>query len=109
MDRHAAVSQEEPPIAPHVPNTSENSRKRSAPTELDDIGEEEESAKKRRLSSGKKNIPPPKKLNNEQWDQMFQRLVEYKERHGVSFATSHADFVVPLLTQRTLLSPYRTV
>lgn len=30
----------------------------------------------------RKSIPPPKKLNNEQWDAMFERLVEYKTEHG---------------------------
>jgi hypothetical protein len=87
IDHYTAMSQKESPIAPYVPDTSKNSRKRSSPTELHDSGEEDEPAKKRRLSPGKRSIPPPKKLNNEQWDQMFQRLVGYKERHGVRFAT----------------------
>jgi hypothetical protein len=110
IDDYTAVGQEEPPIAPYVHDTSENSRKRSAPTELNvNSGEEDAPAKKRRPASGTKSIPPPKKLNNEQWDQMFQKLVEYKEKHGVRFETLHSDFVMPLLTQQTLLSEYRTV
>jgi hypothetical protein len=43
-----------------------------------DDHEIEEEAKRRR-----KSTPPPKKLNNEQWDLMFDRLVKYKEEHGV--------------------------
>ena len=43
-----------------------------------DDHEIEEEAKRRR-----KSTPPPKKLNNEQWDLMFDRLVKYKEDHGV--------------------------
>jgi hypothetical protein len=43
-----------------------------------DDHEIEEEAKRHR-----KSTPPPKKLNNEQWDLMFDRLVKYKEDHGV--------------------------
>jgi hypothetical protein len=95
MDDYAAVGQEEAPIVPNVPDTYDNSRKRSAPTELNgNSGEEDEPAKKRRHASGKKINPPPKKLNNEQWDLMFQRLLEYKEKHGVRFETSHSGCVL---------------
>jgi hypothetical protein len=104
-----AVSKKEPPTAPYVPDTSEHSRKRRSPTELHDSDEEDQSPKKRCLSPGKKSIPP-KKLNvdNEKWDQMFQRLVEYEKKHGVRFATLHTDFVMPLLSQQALLSAYST-
>ena len=43
------------------------------------IDPNDEEARKRR-----KTIAPPKKLNNEQWDHMFERLVKYKQQHGVS-------------------------
>lgn len=45
--------------------------------------EQEGAAAKRRRKNT--NNPPPKKLNNEQWDLMFDRLVEYKREHGVSY------------------------
>jgi hypothetical protein len=62
-------------MIPDRDDTHENmSRKRTAADE-----EEEDSSRKRR-----KGNPPPKKLNNEQWDLMFDRLVEYKRQHGVS-------------------------
>ena len=56
----------------------DTNNKRSAPEE-----EQEEASVKRRRKNP--NPPPPKKLNNEQWDLMFERLVEYKRQHGVSF------------------------
>ena len=60
------------------------SRKRLAFDEFpdeydDDDDDDEESAKRRR-----KNAPPPKKLNEDQWAEMFARLIRYKEEHGVS-------------------------
>lgn len=112
-DDAALGGQEE--FSAHDHDTHENSRKRNVPTEL--IGNrgdenEDEPTKRRRLSSGKKSNPPPKKLNNEQWDQMFQRLVEYKAKHGVRFDTKDDILIVlvmSLLTQRALLSTHRTV
>jgi hypothetical protein len=44
-------------------------------------------AKRKRVDVPRKrnpSFPPPKKLNQEQWDQMFDRLLEYKDHHGVS-------------------------
>jgi hypothetical protein len=52
------------------------------PLELD-LLEDEESKKRQR-----KNAPPPKKLNEDQWAEMFSRLVKYKELHGVSSQSS---------------------
>jgi hypothetical protein len=42
-----------------------------------------------------------KKLNNEQWETMFDRLVAYKEEHGVSFGflESIASFFGLLITR----------
>lgn len=50
--------------------------------------EEDDSRKKRRGS------PPQKKLNNEQWDAMFARLVEYKRLNGVSGIARKNSFIM---------------
>lgn len=79
---------EQESLSAHDHDTHDNSHKRNALTELKYKDEDEdEPTKRRRLSSGKKSNAPPKKLNNEQWDHMFQRLVEYKAKHGVRFDT----------------------
>ena len=53
----------------------EETRKRSLPDE-----EEDEEARKRR----RKSVPPPKKLNEDQWAEMFTRLIKYRDENGVS-------------------------
>lgn len=64
-----------------VPERDTPGHKRSAP-DYGQLDEQELANMKRRKKNP--NPPPPKKLNNEQWDLMFERLVEYKRQHGVS-------------------------
>lgn len=54
----------------------ESTRKRLAYDEFPD-DDDEESNKRRR-----KSAPPQKKLNDDQWAEMFTRLIQYKEQHG---------------------------
>jgi hypothetical protein len=58
----------------------ESSRKRLAYDEFPDDDDDEDESNKRR----RKSAPPQKKLNDDQWAEMFTRLLQYKEQHGVS-------------------------
>lgn len=71
------------------------SHKRAAPD--DHLEEEQEDGGGKRR---KKDNPPPKKLNNEQWDLMFDRLVEYKREHGVSSPRTRLFRTVSVLLAR---------
>lgn len=61
---------------------------------FEDVSNDEPDAKRAKLS--------PKKVNNEQWDTMFERLVEYKDSHGVrlgpptAFGGSPLTHICPL-------------
>jgi hypothetical protein len=72
-------------------NTADNSQGTSmaSTTGVTEIARDEkiQGAKRKRVDVPRKrnpSFPPPKKLNQEQWDQMFDRLLEYKDHHGVS-------------------------
>jgi hypothetical protein len=52
-------------------STNDYDESLSAPQSLNSFGEKEGT-----------NASQPKKVNNEQWDAMFARLVQYKEKHG---------------------------
>ena len=56
----------------------ESTRKRLAFDEFPDDDDGESAKRQRKLA------PPPKKLNDDQWAEMFSRLIRYKEQHGVS-------------------------
>lgn len=80
-----------------VPERDTPGHKRSAP-DYGQLDEHELANMKRRKKNP--NPPPPKKLNNEQWDLMFERLVEYKRQHGVS---SFARYLrIPLFVSLSL-------
>lgn len=68
------------------------------PMELDILEQDEESKKRQR-----KNAPPPKKLNEDQWAEMFSRLVKYKELHGVSTRGRYVLVEVSTLGVRVLI------
>lgn len=69
---HAVLPPDEPELSVFATDAhDEATRKRL-------YEDEDEEAKKRR----RKNTPPPKKLNEDQWAEMFARLVKYKEIHG---------------------------
>jgi hypothetical protein len=57
-------------------------QKKSSFDDFHDEDEDDDSLKRRR-----KILPPPKKLNEDQWTEMFLRLIRYKELHGVSLQT----------------------
>eukprot|EP00550_Attheya_septentrionalis_P004429 CAMPEP_0198283158 /NCGR_PEP_ID=MMETSP1449-20131203/2828_1 /TAXON_ID=420275 /ORGANISM="Attheya septentrionalis, Strain CCMP2084" /LENGTH=1129 /DNA_ID=CAMNT_0043979683 /DNA_START=92 /DNA_END=3481 /DNA_ORIENTATION=+ len=70
-------------------NTADNSQGTSmaSTTGVTEIARDEkiQGAKRKRVDVPRKrnpSFPPPKKLNQEQWDQMFDRLLEYKDHHG---------------------------
>lgn len=66
-----------------------NNKRTASDAMLEQVTYEEDDSRKKRKGS-----PPQKKLNNEQWDAMFARLVEYKRLNGVSGIARKNSFIM---------------